>query len=126
MKQITLTLLSFGLRGCVVFAQESKLGSKEKVAEEHPIEMRNDHFGEGLDLTMDQTQKIETIQKLAAQERQDLLYDESLDEASAEMELNRLNQLENQKLWEVLTPEQVRKYKEMEKNLPSVHPQDAP
>ncbi|MFA7448412.1 MAG: hypothetical protein WCY77_08250 [Weeksellaceae bacterium] len=126
MKKIKLTLLSFGLLGCVVFAQEAKLGSKEKVAEEHPIEMRNDHFGEGLDLTMDQTHKIVAIQKMAAQERQDLLYDESLDEASAEMQLNRLNQLENQKLWEVLTPEQVRKYKEMEKNLPSVQPQDAP
>lgn len=126
MKKMKLTLLSFGLLGYVVFAQENKLGSKEKVAEEHPIEMRNDHFGEGLDLTMEQTQKITEIQKKATLQRQDLLYDESLDEESAANELNRLNQLENQMLWEVLTPEQVRKYKEMEKNLPSVQPQQAP
>ncbi|HUI32681.1 MAG TPA: hypothetical protein VLY84_03615 [Dysgonamonadaceae bacterium] len=126
MKKMKLTLLSFGLLGGVLFAQENKLGSKEQVAEEHPIEMRNDHFGEGLDLTVDQAKRVEQIQKMATQQRQDLLYDESLDEESAEMELNRLNQMENQSLWEVLTPEQVRKYKELEKNLPSVNAQEQP
>lgn len=114
MKKIKLALLCFGLvLGTVLFAQPNKEVQAKQPTKEQPIEMLNSHFGEGLNLSSSQTAKIAEIRKSFAEERQKRLNDESSGSMNSAAEVEKLHQLENEKLWEVLTPEQARKYKNM-------------
>lgn len=116
MKTILLFLFGLGIMNSFTFGQETK--TVQKNSETIPLEMKNDHFGEGLNLSEDQKAKIEEVKKSAREERQKVLYDETMDEVESKIKIERLNKIENDNLWEILTPEQMKKHKELEKNLP--------
>ena len=114
MKKIKVSLLTLGIFfGSLAFAQPTRPISEKRISQEQPIEMLNNHFGEGLDLTADQKKSIKKIQNDFGEQRQKRLQDKSLDQLNLANEVEKLHQLENQQLWQVLTPEQAKKYKNM-------------
>ena len=122
MNKIKLSLLSFGiLFGSVVFAQETKQLSQQKLSNEQNMEKRADNFGRDLDLSAEQREKIADIRKRTNEERQNLKNDLRTDNSNRGTAMQNLRLKEREEISKVLTPEQALKFDAMKENRRTNH-----
>lgn len=124
MKKIRIAVLGLVIfTGSAVFAQEQKKELKQtsEVDKEQRMEERMDKFAEELELTEKQKEQFIELRKTTYAERQKVKSDETLDEAGRKLAMKELRDEGEAKMAEILTEEQMLKFKAMQKEQHNMH-----